>query len=583
MKTTESKCKVLLLSRCLIALVLSVFMQYLLLAAFLLFINFNALHPMRWLKESSSLIFSFYTWVVITPLIASIFIYAILLGKSHLAIKRYYASRFVWLVKTFPRKLSFLGIHIVVGLLTACTYTKFLHEDYRSLTYECYGQRCLNPYYTFLTGIGISSGGYHFWKANLKQEPEAVFPNIQQASVVRLRSLHSILYKSLVKSFMPCLYYTFIYWLVGHYGNERFALLFGMDLEENYFSFFSCVTNLRLLFYAWILSSQILSNMHLMQKLFSIFLTQEIEFVIEKAQLACPSLDIKADKDVTLVEALATIQVPIIQKLGALQVQTMGNSSRISKRTAIYNLSIPGGYPTNWNDLSAQCLAIMNEFIEDLAQSIRNISTLKNAEFICKAQTSATLEAEKILLRQYNVMYGIRRMVPDASASAVTTLTCPKAPPTAQRIKEYFDNKYKQLQTTLHAAFRSIPGFFYMFCEAEGAKTAFVLSNAQIIVWISQGLAGICASSFKEDKHGIVQVTLPEIINTLLRLKQESDKLNNVNLNGKKWDRNLIALKSGVKRSLYKIATVYGDYLPDIIEDAQNLRILTSFKNYQDT
>lgn len=131
MKTTESKCKVLLLSRCLIALVLSVFMQYLLLAVFLLFINFNALHPMRWLKESSSLIFSFYTWVVITPLIASIFIYAILLGKSHLAIKRYYASRFVWLVKTFPRKLSFLGIHIVVGLLTACTYTKFLHEDYR--------------------------------------------------------------------------------------------------------------------------------------------------------------------------------------------------------------------------------------------------------------------------------------------------------------------------------------------------------------------------------------------------------------------------------------------------------------------
>uniref|UniRef100_A0A1B0A7N4 Uncharacterized protein n=1 Tax=Glossina pallidipes TaxID=7398 RepID=A0A1B0A7N4_GLOPL len=131
-------------------------------------------------------------------------------------------------------------------------------------------------------------------------------------------------------------------------------------------SFFSCVTNLRPLFYAWILSSQILSNMHLRQKLFSIFLTQEIEFAIEKAQLACPSLDIKADKDVTLVEVLATIQVPIIQ------VQTMDNSSRISKRTDIYNLSIPGGYPTNGNDLSAHCLAIMNEFIEDLAQSIRN-------------------------------------------------------------------------------------------------------------------------------------------------------------------------------------------------------------------
>uniref|UniRef100_A0A1B0GE96 Uncharacterized protein n=1 Tax=Glossina morsitans morsitans TaxID=37546 RepID=A0A1B0GE96_GLOMM len=86
---------------------------------------------------------------------------------------------------------------------------------------------------------------------------------------------------------------------------------------------------------------------------------------------ACPSLDIKAD-NATLVEALTTIQVPIIEKLGALHMQTMDNSSRISKRTAIYNLSISGGYPTNWNDLSAQCLVIMNEFIEDLAQSIRN-------------------------------------------------------------------------------------------------------------------------------------------------------------------------------------------------------------------
>uniref|UniRef100_A0A1B0GBW9 Uncharacterized protein n=1 Tax=Glossina morsitans morsitans TaxID=37546 RepID=A0A1B0GBW9_GLOMM len=130
-----------------------------------------------------------------------------------------------------------------------------------------------------------------------------------------------------------------------------------------------CVTNLRLLFYAWILSSQILSNMHLMQKLFSIFLTQEIDFVIEKAQVACPSLDIKADKDVTLVEAGNDTSTHYT-KIGRLTSAQMDDSSRISKRTAIYNLSIPGGYPTNWNDLSAQCLAIMNEFIKDLAPSI---------------------------------------------------------------------------------------------------------------------------------------------------------------------------------------------------------------------
>uniref|UniRef100_A0A1A9WU74 Nucleoporin Ndc1 n=1 Tax=Glossina brevipalpis TaxID=37001 RepID=A0A1A9WU74_9MUSC len=554
-------------------------MQYLLLSVFLLFVNFNALHPMRWLRETFNLMFSFYVWLVMI----AVLIYGILLGKSHLAVKRHYPSRFVWLVKTFPRKLTFLGIHIVMGFLTACAYTKFLHEDYRSFSYECYGHNCLNPYYMFLMGIGISSGCYHFCKENLKQEPEAEFPIIQESLFIRLRSLlYSTLYTSLFKSFMPCLYYTFGYWLLGRYTNECFASLFGMDLEEDYLSFLSIVINLHLLFYAWMLSSQILGNMHLMQKLFSILLTQEIEFVVEQNQLTCISAEIKTEKDITLVEALAATQIPIIQKLAALQVQTMGNSSSISKRSAIYNLSIPGGHCKNWNQLFAQCLVIINEFIEELTQSIRNISTLKSADLLCKTSpTTATEAAEKILLRQYNAIYGIRRMVPDAVPDL--HLTCPKPLPTAQRINAYFSNLYKQFQTALYAAFRRITGLFYMFGEPEGARAAFLLSNSQIIVWISQGLAGICEFSFKEDQYGVIQAALPQVINALLKLKQESDKLNNVNLNGKKWDQNLIALKNALKSSLYRITTVYGEYLPDIIEDPQNLRILYNFKNYQDT
>uniref|UniRef100_A0A1A9W6C3 Uncharacterized protein n=1 Tax=Glossina brevipalpis TaxID=37001 RepID=A0A1A9W6C3_9MUSC len=237
--------------------------------------------------------------------------------------------------------------------------------------------------------------------------------------------------------------------------------------------------------------------------------------------------EIETEKNITLVEALAATQIPITQKLAALQVQTMGNSSLISKRFAIYNLFISGGHCKNWNQLSAQCLVLINEFIEDLSQPIRNISTLKSADLLCKTSpTTATEAAENILLRQYNAIYGIRIMVPVAAPGL--HLTCPKPLPTAQRINAYFDNLYKQFQAALYAAFRRIPGLYYMFDEPEGARAAFLLSNSQIIVWISQGLGGICEFSFKQDQYDVMQTVLPQVINALLRLKQESDKLNNV-------------------------------------------------------
>lgn len=199
---------------------------------------------------------------------------------------------------------------------------------------------------------------------------------------------------------------------------------------------------------------------------------------------------------------------------------------------------------------------------------------------------TATEAAEKILLRQYNETYGIRRMVADSPTtnidSSVPPNISPKSSNAVKRINAQFEHMSKQLEQALNTAFRTIPGLFYMFGESDGAKTAFLLSNSQMIVWLTQGLAGICAASIVEDKYGVVQVVLPQIIRALLKLKGELDKLNNVNLNGKKLDRNLITLKNAVKRSLYKITSVFGDYLRDLFDDPLEIRTLHCFTNYQD-
>lgn len=129
--STVLECKKMCLYRCLTAVGLSICMQFFLLTVFLLFVNFHVFHLISWFTETFSLMFSFYTWLSIVPLIAAVILYGILLGKSHLAVKTYYSTRFKWLLGTSIRKMLFFLIHIVVGYLTTWLYAKYLHMDYR--------------------------------------------------------------------------------------------------------------------------------------------------------------------------------------------------------------------------------------------------------------------------------------------------------------------------------------------------------------------------------------------------------------------------------------------------------------------
>lgn len=197
---------------------------------------------------------------------------------------------------------------------------------------------CINSYYLFLVGSGISAGCYHFFKENLRQEPDVEYPIIQEKKLIKLRSLlYSTLYKSLLKSFVPSICYAFGFWIFGDIVNQRIARFFDLEVDTSLSSFFSVLTNIRILFYSWILSSQILSNMNLMQKFFSILLAEEMQFVIEKN----PVVE-EGQKEVTLVDALSMSQVPVIQNLAALDLYNMTGTMAAGRRKEIYSLSIPG-------------------------------------------------------------------------------------------------------------------------------------------------------------------------------------------------------------------------------------------------
>uniref|UniRef100_A0A034W4Q1 Nucleoporin Ndc1 n=1 Tax=Bactrocera dorsalis TaxID=27457 RepID=A0A034W4Q1_BACDO len=573
------ECKKLCLRRCMLALSYSIAMQYLLLGFFLFFVNFHVLHPLNWISGTISVLFSLYTWFSILPLIGSVVLYTILLGKSFLAVKRYYPTRFQWFIYTAPRKALFFTLHLLVGYLTAWLYTSFLHVDYRNIVCECFGTKCINSRYLFLICVGFFAACLHFTRENLHTDPELEFPIIQELMLVRIRSLiYRTLYNSLLKSFTPTICFALAYWLIGGIINRYFAVVFALDVDETALSFISIAVNLRLLFYGWILAAQILSNMHLMHCFFAIHLSEEVAFIIERKPVLCGT----GIEEITLVDALNSSFVPVVQNLGARDLYNLSSNKMDARRKEIFALSVPGAHPYNWNQLSSQCLSLINAFTDELAASLKKISVVKTAPLFSTIKpTTATEAAEKILLRQYNETYGIRRMMTETSQE--NTETVKKMSPACKRIHDQVEKIKKQIEQTLRAAFRTIPGLYYMFGEPEGAKTAYLLSNSETILWIVQGLSGVCTASLTEDKYGVVQVTLPQVIKSLLTLKTELDKLNNVNLNGKKMDRNFIALKNGVKRSLYNICTVFSDYLREIVDNPEDLRKLQCYVHYVET
>ncbi|XP_037953144.1 nucleoporin Ndc1 [Teleopsis dalmanni] len=583
--TNTLECRKICIKRCIKALCLSVLLQYLLLSLFLLVINFSAFHPIRWLSQIFSDLFSLGTWLSSLPLLFAIIGYGVVLGKLHLARKRYYETRFMWLTNVLFRKIIFFGMHVAVGLLTACIYANFLHADYRNLYVKCYGTDCVNSRFILLPIVGVVAGCLHFFSENLRKEPHIEFPIIEEKKFVQMRStLYSTLYKSIVETLAPMLCLATCYWLFGSCINKRVAHIIKAEVDESLLTFSAILLNVRLLLYTWVLSAHIISNMHIMERFFVIFLCEDKEFSVDKCKSA-----FAYDTALTISEALAATNVPVIQMLAAKDLYNVSKNKSIERRGRVFALSVPGSHPNNWNELSNECLKVLKEYTDELTFAIQRISSIKQTELLIEVTPTATEAAEKILLRQYNKMYGIRSLTKDTppptppAPAKTAPVEISKASATYERLNAQYIQFVANFKASMHNMFYSIPGVFYMFGEQEGAKAAFLLRNTQTITWILQGLANICAVSLVEDKYGVVQLKLSNIIAAMLRLKNQLDKLTNVNLNGKKSDRYTCSLKGSLKRCLYKIGGAFGTYLHEIIEDPKELERMQAFAKFNET
>ncbi|NXP62506.1 NDC1 protein, partial [Chloropsis cyanopogon] len=136
-------------------------------------------------------------------------------------------------------------------------------------------------------------------------------------------------------------------------------------------------------------------------------------------------------------------------------------------------------------------------------------------------------------------------------------------------IYTWLQNKQEQIKNFLSR--RAL--IMYFFSKHPEASIQAVFSDAQMHIWALEGLSHLVAASFTEDQFGVVQTTLPAILNTLLTLQEVVDrhfKLPHVSSKPPRISGSLVdtsyktlrfALRASLKTALYRITTVFGEHL----------------------
>lgn len=577
------------------------------------------------------------------PLISLVIVYGVSLGKLYLSEQITYKRRIVALYRTALPKVFFVGLHISIGFLTTWFYSRFLSDDIKRLLLNVNDcgiidsmdtklniDICLNERYLLLTLYGVCVAIIYYLR-NFPSAATCHFSLIHQSKYLKIRAfIYSSLRTSLLRTFLPVFISFAVYNLLARFAVEwLLGTIFNTNLKFNNSIH---IYDIRLLLHIWILTAHILSNMNLMGYLFEVFLAEPKQFSIEANGMADGKTAFAQQQNqhahnVTLVEALANTKVPIVRQLAAqdLYILATSNDAR-TRRQQIYKLSIPGGHPYNWNALCSQCLSLINAYNDELKASISCItlgaakpqnnnhqmiggypSTIRRSFMyataspggysISNSPKTATEMADKIRQRQYNESAGMRNMMsPTREYNGIGQ--SPQSPATdpCARFNDCIEHVERRANA-FKCAILQTPGIHYLFAESETARLHSLMTptKTQEIAWIVQGIAAIATHSLREDHYGVVQTNLPTLIQTLLRLKVTIDKIPNLNgaitvlmesqqqPNSLHYQQNCaLFIRNAVKRSLYDICITFAEYLPDLIADDEDLKLIQCFVNFKE-
>ncbi|KAM6219063.1 nucleoporin NDC1 isoform 1-T1 [Rhynchocyon petersi] len=589
---------------------------------FIIVSSIDLFHPIQWLSDSFNDLYSSYV------------IFYLLLLSVVLVIINIFNVEFYTVITKGP--YSFLVV--------PCTDTESLDSPA--------AQTCLNERHLFFLLAGTFMGYSYsllYFINNMNYLP---FPIIQQYKFLRFRrSLLLLVKHSCVESLFLVRNFCILYYFLGHI--PRAWISTAMDLRKDKqlhpLDTVSGLLNLSLLYHVWLCGVFVLTTWYISWILFKIYVTEAHLFPVQTSF---------AEESDECLPKILNSNPPLIIKYLALQDLMLLSQYSPSRRQEVFSLSQPGGHPHNWTAISRECLNLFNEMTQKLIVYQEAAATDGRVlcssypgepkklncpeEITFQTPKSSQMTQPSVPPLVKTSLFSSKLSTPDV----VSPLGTPFGSSVMNRVAGIFEShqtpqlrrreprlwtsasgKYCQQMTEfsnlspstsvsaegrtvgqpsliyswIQSKREQIKNFLskrvlimYFFSKHPEASIQAVFADAQMHIWALEGLSHLVAASFTEDRFGVVQTTLPVILNALLTLQEAVDKYFKLphasskppRISGSLVDTSYktlrFAFRASLKTAIYRITTTFGEHLNAVQASAEHQKRLQQFLEFKE-
>nr|XP_012298199.1 nucleoporin NDC1 isoform X2 [Aotus nancymaae] len=595
---------------------------------FIIFSSIDLFHPIQWLSDSFSDLYSSYVIFYLLLLSVVIIIISIFNVEFYTVVPSIPCSRLALIGKIIhPQQLMHSFIHAAMGMVMAWCAAVITQGQYSFLVVPCAGtnsfgspavQTCLNEYHLFFLLAGAFMGYSYsllYFVNNMNYLP---FPIIQQYKFLRFRrSLLLLVKHSCVESLFLVRNFCILYYFLGHIPK------------------------------GWISTAM---NLHI---------DEQVHRPLDTAHVFPVQPPFAEGSDECLPKVLNSNPPPIIKYL-ALQDLMLLSQYSPSRRQEVFSLSQPGGHPHNWTAISRECLNLLNDMTQKLvlyqeaAATNGRVSSsypVEPKKFSSPEETtfqtpkSSQMPRPSVPPLVKTSLFSSKLSTPDVAsppgipfgssvmnrmAGIFDVSTCYGSPQSPQLIRRgprlwtsasdqqmtefskpspstsisaegktvrqpnviysWIQNKREQIKNFLSKRVL----IMYFFSKHPEASIQAVFSDAQMHIWALEGLSHLVAASYTEDRFGVVQTTLPAILNTLLTLQEAVDKYFKLphasskppRISGSLVDTSYktlrFAFRASLKTAIYRITTTFGEHLNAVQASAEHQKRLQQFLEFKE-
>ncbi|NXS00117.1 NDC1 protein, partial [Oxylabes madagascariensis] len=587
-------------------------------AAFIVLSGLDPFHPVRWISNSFNDLYTSYVIFCIFLMSVVIIVISIFNVEFYAVVPSIPCSRLALIGKIIhPQQVIHSFVHAIMGMLVAWCATVMTKGRFQFLAVPCtpsesledaVPQMCLNEYHLFFLLSGAFLGYSYSLFYLINNMNYLPFPIIQQYKYLRFRrSLPLLIKHSCVES----LYFVRNFCVTYYFFAGVFSNLCALPLDT-----LSGLLDLSLFYHTWLSGVFLLMTWYIAWLLFKIYATEVStcdSAQVTSSFLALQDLMLLSQYSPVRRQEVFSLSQPgghphnwtaisreclsllsdLTQRLIAQQEAAAAANGRA--KPLVGELKVPAQTPgaVGIEDMSFQSQrsnivlrASMSPLVKPSLMPVKASPgsevgspfsspalSYKMGIVDIKSPWHGSVQTPHVMRRGPKLWTSVSDQ--QMNGSHHESLPVPSAARTGSEavqprfIYTWLQNKQEQIKNFLSR--RAL--IMYFFSKHPEASIQAVFSDAQMHIWALEGLSHLVAASFTEDQFGVVQTTLPAILNTLLTLQEVVDrhfKLPHVSSKPPRISGSLVdtsykalrfVLRASLKTALYRITTVFGEHL----------------------